>query len=106
MIGSGLATWFVLVLALAITQEIATRDLVFEATSALGTVGLWGLLIIPAQLPGWLVTGTLVAAGRTEDALQTLQALRQDAAASAGLQRRAAQLIVALGGDVAPGDGG
>ena len=49
---------------------------------------------------------SLVAAGRTEDALETLQALRQDAAASAGLQRRAAQLIVALGGDVAPGDGG
>jgi len=47
-----------------------------------------------------------VAAGRTERAIEILQALRQDAAASAGLQRRAAQLIVALGGDVAPGEGG
>ena len=47
-----------------------------------------------------------VSAGRTERAIEILQALRQDAAASAGLQRRAAQLIVALGGDVAPGEGG
>lgn len=41
----------------------------------------------------------LIAAGETEAALAALAALRQDAGASAGLQRRAAQLIVALGGD-------
>jgi trk system potassium uptake protein TrkH len=40
VVGSGLAVWFVLVLALEITQEIPVRDLIFEATSALGTVGL------------------------------------------------------------------
>lgn len=46
-----------------------------------------------------------LAGGRTEEAIAALQALSQDATASPGLQRRAAQLIVALGGDVAPGDG-
>lgn len=40
-----------------------------------------------------------VAEGRTQEALDALVALRQDASASAGLQRRAAQLMVALGGD-------
>jgi hypothetical protein len=46
-----------------------------------------------------------LAEGRTEAAIATLRALTQDAAASPGLQRRAAQLIVALGGDPAPADG-
>ena len=46
-----------------------------------------------------------IAEGRTEEAIATLRALTQDAAASPGLQRRAAQLIVALGGDPAPADG-
>ncbi len=38
--GSGLAVWFIVVLALALTQTLSTRDLIFEATSALATVGL------------------------------------------------------------------
>lgn len=46
-----------------------------------------------------------IAEGRTEEAIATLRGLMQDAAASPGLQRRAAQLIVALGGDPAPADG-
>lgn len=33
--------------------------------TALGTTGLWGLLIVPAQFPAWMVTGTLIAAGLT-----------------------------------------
>ncbi|MFZ5797358.1 MAG: potassium transporter TrkG, partial [Thermodesulfobacteriota bacterium] len=37
---SGLLLWFILVLMLAITQQIPVRDLIFEVTSALGTVGL------------------------------------------------------------------
>jgi trk system potassium uptake protein TrkH len=40
IVGSGLLLWFVLVLMLAITQQIPVRDLIFEVTSALGTVGL------------------------------------------------------------------
>ena len=40
IVGSGLAIWFMVVLALALTQTLSTRDLIFEATSALGTVGL------------------------------------------------------------------
>jgi trk system potassium uptake protein TrkH len=37
---AGMAVWFVAVLMLQVTQQVSTRDLVFEATSALGTVGL------------------------------------------------------------------
>ncbi|SOB57505.1 Potassium uptake protein, TrkH family [Pseudodesulfovibrio profundus] len=37
---SGMAIWFVVVLMLQVTQEISSRDLIFEATSAIGTVGL------------------------------------------------------------------
>ncbi|MHB8810166.1 MAG: potassium transporter TrkG [Desulfobulbaceae bacterium] len=40
IVGSGLLLWFVLVLMLEITQQIPVRDLIFEVTSALGTVGL------------------------------------------------------------------
>ena len=40
-----------------------------------------------------------VAAGRQQEAIEALARLREDASASAGLQRRAAQLMVALGGD-------
>jgi trk system potassium uptake protein TrkH len=32
--------WFIIVLMLETTQPIPARDLIFEATSALGTVGL------------------------------------------------------------------
>lgn len=38
--GSGIVVWFLIVLMLQVTQQISTRDLIFEATSALGTVGL------------------------------------------------------------------
>lgn len=41
----------------------------------------------------------LVAAGKGEEAIAALRALLQDAEVSAGLRRRATQLIVALGGD-------
>ncbi len=37
---SGIIIWFLVVLMLEITQQISARNLFFEATSALGTVGL------------------------------------------------------------------
>jgi trk system potassium uptake protein TrkH len=37
---SGMAVWFLVVLMLQVTQQISARNLIFEATSALGTVGL------------------------------------------------------------------
>lgn len=37
---SGGAIWFLVVMMLEATQDISIRDLIFEATSALGTVGL------------------------------------------------------------------
>lgn len=40
IVGSGMLLWIVLVLMLEITQQIPVRDLVFELTSAMGTVGL------------------------------------------------------------------
>lgn len=41
IVGSGLLLWFGVVLMLEVTQpQIPIRDLIFEATSALGTVGL------------------------------------------------------------------
>ena len=40
IIVSGMAVWFMVVLMLQTTQQISTRDLIFEVTSALGTVGL------------------------------------------------------------------
>ncbi len=43
-----------------------------------------------------------VAEGNTQAALDRLQALRQDAESSVDLQQRAAQLIVALGGEPQP----
>ncbi len=40
IVASGMAVWFVVVLMLQVTQQISARDLIFEVTSALGTVGL------------------------------------------------------------------
>jgi trk system potassium uptake protein TrkH len=40
IIAAGLIVWFAVVLMLEATQEISARDLIFEATSAIGTVGL------------------------------------------------------------------
>lgn len=40
VIASGAVVWFVVVLMLGITQQIPALDLIFEATSAIGTVGL------------------------------------------------------------------
>ncbi|MDT8446808.1 MAG: potassium transporter TrkG [bacterium] len=40
VLGAGGAIWFGVVLMLQVTQEIPARDLIFEATSALATVGL------------------------------------------------------------------
>jgi trk system potassium uptake protein TrkH len=40
VIASGAVVWFVVVLMLGITQPIPVLDLIFEATSAIGTVGL------------------------------------------------------------------
>lgn len=40
VVGSGMMVWFVAVLALQITQQLPAKELVFEVTSALGTVGL------------------------------------------------------------------
>jgi len=40
VVSSGVLVWFSAVLALQITQQLPARDLAFEVTSALGTVGL------------------------------------------------------------------
>ena len=40
IVASGFVVWFCAVLMLEVTQQISFRDLIFEATSALGTVGL------------------------------------------------------------------
>ncbi len=40
IVASGMAVWFVVILMLQVTQQISARDLIFEATSAIGTVGL------------------------------------------------------------------
>ncbi|MBA3011726.1 MAG: potassium transporter TrkH [Proteobacteria bacterium] len=40
IVASGAIVWFVLVLMLETTQQIPARDIIFEATSAIGTVGL------------------------------------------------------------------
>ena len=40
VVGSGALVWLLAVLALQITQQLPARELVFEVTSALGTVGL------------------------------------------------------------------
>lgn len=40
MVASGMIIWFVIVLMLEVTQQIPARDIIFEATSAIGTVGL------------------------------------------------------------------
>lgn len=37
---SGIAIWFLAVIMLEVTQNISSRELIFEATSAIGTVGL------------------------------------------------------------------
>jgi trk system potassium uptake protein len=37
---SGIAIWFLVIIMLEVTQNISPRDLIFEATSAIGTVGL------------------------------------------------------------------
>lgn len=37
---SGMIVWFTVVLMLQATQQVSSRDLIFEATSAIGTVGL------------------------------------------------------------------
>ena len=37
---SGMIVWIVIVLMLETTQQITVRDIIFEATSAIGTVGL------------------------------------------------------------------
>lgn len=40
IVSSGLFVWFLVVLMLEVTQQISAKNLIFEATSALGTVGL------------------------------------------------------------------
>ena len=40
IVASGIVVWFCVVLMLEVTQQISSRDLIFEVTSALGTVGL------------------------------------------------------------------
>ncbi len=40
IIVSGMAVWFMVVLMLQVTQQISARSLIFETTSAIGTVGL------------------------------------------------------------------
>lgn len=40
IICSGVLVWFIIVLMLEITQQISARAIIFEATSAIGTVGL------------------------------------------------------------------
>lgn len=40
IVAAGVAVWTIIVLMLETTQQIPARDLIFEATSAMGTVGL------------------------------------------------------------------
>ncbi|MCC6219875.1 MAG: potassium transporter TrkH [Deltaproteobacteria bacterium] len=40
VVASGMIVWLVVVIMLEVSQQIPARDLIFEATSALGTVGL------------------------------------------------------------------
>lgn len=40
IVGAGVVVWFIVALMLETTQQISARDIIFEATSALGTVGL------------------------------------------------------------------
>ncbi len=40
IVGSVAVVWFAVVLMLEVTQQISGRDIIFEATSAIGTVGL------------------------------------------------------------------
>lgn len=40
IVASGAFVWFLIVLMLEVTQQISARDIIFETTSALGTVGL------------------------------------------------------------------
>ncbi|MDA3789224.1 MAG: potassium transporter TrkH [Desulfobacula sp.] len=40
IVASGAIIWFIMVLMLEITQQISVRDIIFEVTSAIGTVGL------------------------------------------------------------------
>jgi trk system potassium uptake protein TrkH len=40
IISSGFIVWFLVVLMLEVTQQGVARDIIFEVTSALGTVGL------------------------------------------------------------------
>lgn len=40
IVGAGAIIWLIIVLMLETTQQIGARDIIFEATSALGTVGL------------------------------------------------------------------
>lgn len=76
------------------TMPVADRRQQFEV---LATPGAPLRLLAQEQLA--LID---IAEGDTQAALERLQALRQDAEASVDLQQRAAQLIVALGGEPEP----
>ncbi len=74
---TALAVWFFAVLALLVTQYLPTRDLIFEATSALGTVGLstgrtseldsvGKIIVIVTMFAGRIAPVTLFTAFRSE----------------------------------------
>lgn len=61
---SGVAIWFLVVLMLEVTQQISSRDLVFEATSAIGTVGLSTGATAQLDEMGKVIVGIAMFIGR------------------------------------------
>lgn len=64
IVSSGVLTWFVIVLMLEITQQISMRDIIFEVTSAIGTVGLSTGATIKLDEIGKIIIMIAMFAGR------------------------------------------
>ncbi|HAS81463.1 MAG TPA: potassium transporter TrkH, partial [Verrucomicrobia bacterium] len=61
---AGATIWLLVVIMLAVTQTISFRDLVFEATSALGTVGLSTGATLRLDAMGKVIVMIAIIAGR------------------------------------------
>jgi len=64
IIASGVLTWIVMVLMLEITQQISVRDIIFEVTSAMGTVGLSTGATVKLDEMGKIIIMIAMFAGR------------------------------------------
>jgi hypothetical protein len=62
--------------------------------SLLCLVGLWGLLIVPMELPRWLVVSSLIAAGLVWTAAQVLLMRRMRVACTPEMQTELEQLCL------------